>query len=95
MTGVQTCALPISGIATGAQVNVIESIKLDGVAMTVSNKAVNFNSSTFKGDKGDTGAQGPKGDSPVRGVDYWTDSDKAEIVADVLASIPVAEGGSY
>ena len=85
----------LAGIATGAQVNVIEVIKLDGVAMTVSNKAVNFNSSTFKGEKGDTGAQGPKGDSPVRGVDYWTDSDKAEIVADVLASIPVAEGGSY
>ena len=85
----------LSGIASGAQVNVIEVIKLDGVAMTVSNKAVNFNSSTFKGEKGDTGAQGPKGDSPVRGVDYWTDADKAEIVSSVLASIPVAEGGSY
>jgi hypothetical protein len=49
-----------------------------------------------KGDKGDTGAQGiqgekgadgakgDKGDSgytPVRGTDYWTDADKAEIKA--------------
>lgn len=29
-----------------------------------------------KGDKGDTGASGY---SPVRGTDYWTDADKAEI----------------
>ena len=39
-----------------------------------------------KGDKGDTGAQGEKGDkgdSPVRGTDYWTDEDKAEISADL------------
>lgn len=38
-----------------------------------------------KGDKGDTGSQGPKGDTgasgytPVRGTDYWTEADKAEI----------------
>ena len=29
-----------------------------------------------------------KGPAPVRGVDYWTESDKSEIVNDVLASIP-------
>ena len=35
-----------------------------------------------KGDKGDTGAQGPKGNdgyTPVRGTDYWTAADRAEI----------------
>lgn len=38
-----------------------------------------------QGPKGDTGAQGPKGDTgaagytPVRGVDYWTDADIAQI----------------
>lgn len=34
------------------------------------------------GPKGDTGEQGPagaKGDTPVRGKDYWTETDKAEI----------------
>lgn len=36
--------------------------------------------------KGDTGAQGPAGTTPVKGVDYWTAADKAEIVADVLAA---------
>lgn len=39
----------------------------------------------IKGPKGDTGEQGPKGDTgatgytPVRGVDYWTDADIAQI----------------
>lgn len=32
-----------------------------------------------KGDKGDTGATGADGKTPVRGTDYWTESDKTEI----------------
>ena len=53
-----------------------------------------------KGDKGDKGdaftyedftaeqLESLKGPAPVKGVDYWTESDKSEIVNDVLASIP-------
>ena len=53
-----------------------------------------------KGDKGDKGdaftyadftpeqLEALKGPAPVKGVDYWTESDKTEIVNDVLASIP-------
>ena len=54
-----------------------------------------------KGDKGDQGATGEKGDTgadgktPVRGIDYWTDADKTEIVNSVLAALPSAEGVSY
>ena len=63
-----------------------------------------------KGDKGDTGAQGPQGPAgadgaqgpagadgytPVRGVDYWTDADQQQIVADVLAALPDGDGVSY
>lgn len=54
-----------------------------------------------KGDKGDTGAQGPQGEpgadgyTPVKGIDYWTTADKAEIVDDVLAALPTWTGGSY
>lgn len=36
-----------------------------------------------KGDKGDKGADGKKGDNgytPVKGVDYWTEADKEEII---------------
>ena len=53
-----------------------------------------------KGDKGDKGdaftyadftpeqLASLKGPAPVRGVDYWTESDKSDIVNDVLAQIP-------
>lgn len=49
-----------------------------------------------KGDKGDTGATGAKGQdgkTPVKGTDYWTDADKAEIVEEVLEQIPESSGG--
>lgn len=39
--------------------------------------------------------QGPKGDAPVKGTDYWTAADKAEIVADVLAALPDGTEVSY
>lgn len=57
-------------------------------------------SAYLKGDKGDTGAtgkdgaKGADGKTPVRGTDYWTAADKAEIVNEVLAALPAAEGVS-
>ena len=60
-----------------------------------------------KGDKGDTGEQGPKGEkgetgatgangyTPVRGTDYWTAADQEQIVSDVLAALPNAQGVSF
>ena len=35
------------------------------------------------------------GITPVKGTDYWTAADKAEIVADTLAALPTWTGGSY
>ena len=32
---------------------------------------------------------------PVKGTDYWTAADKAEIVADTLAALPTWTGGNY
>ena len=49
----------------------------------------------LKGEKGDTGAAGADGYTPVRGTDYWTAADKAEIVDDVLSALPTWTGGSY
>lgn len=43
------------------------------------------------GPKGDTGADGY---TPVKGTDYWTEADKQEIINDVLATLPAAEGVS-
>lgn len=34
---------------------------------------------SLKGDRGETGKQGEKGDNPIRGTDYWTEEDKEEV----------------
>lgn len=41
------------------------------------------------------GADGEDGHTPVRGTDYYTEADKAEMVNAVIASLPTWEGGSY
>ena len=43
----------------------------------------------------DVGLKGDKGDTPIKGTDYWTEADKAEIVADTLAALPTWTGGNY
>ena len=48
-----------------------------------------------KGDRGDTGATGADGKTPVKGTDYWTESDKQEIVNDVIAALPDGTEVSY
>lgn len=46
-----------------------------------------------KGPQGLQGEQGLPGKTPVKGVDYWTEQDKQEIIADVLEQIPGSSGG--
>ena len=41
------------------------------------------------------GAPGEPGATPVKGVDYWTAADQAQIVNDVLAALPVAEEARF
>lgn len=60
-----------------------------------------------KGDTGATGATGPAGPAgadgapgkdgktPVKGTDYFTATDKAELVNDVIAALPTWTGGNY
>lgn len=45
--------------------------------------------------KGKDGKNGENGKTPVRGTDYWTPEDKAELVSDVLAALPNASGVSF
>lgn len=47
-----------------------------------------------QGVPGAPGAPGQDGHTPVKGTDYWTETDKAEMVADVIAAIPGGGGGS-
>ena len=49
-------------------------------------------SANLKGDKGDTGDTGAAGKTPVKGTDYFTPADKAEMVAAVVAALPVYDG---
>lgn len=56
--------------------------------LSVSNGKLQYNGS-------DVGLKGDKGDTPVKGTDYWTESDKAEIVNDTLAALPTWTGGNY
>ena len=39
--------------------------------------------------------KGDPGYTPVKGTDYYTEADKQEMVAAVMAELPVWEGGSY
>lgn len=48
-----------------------------------------------RGPTGPEGPEGPRGYTPVRGVDYWTDADRAQMVSDVLASLPNAEEADF
>lgn len=72
---------------TGATISIQD--KSGTTTATISNGA--------KGDKGDPGEPGPQGEqgpdgyTPVRGTDYWTAADQAQIVQDVLAALPAAE----
>ena len=37
--------------------------------------------------------KGPKGDTPVKGTDYFTDTDKSEIINSVIEALPKYAGG--
>ena len=100
---------PIGGGSAGNDgTTFVPSVSTDGVLSWTNDgglenpAAVNIKGDKGeKGDKGDTGATGPQGEpgadgyTPVKGTDYWTAADKAEIVDDVLAALPTWTGGSY
>lgn len=53
---------------------------------------------SLKGPNGLRGAQGEKGDpgyTPIKGLDYFTEADKTELICDVLSALPRAEGESF
>lgn len=46
----------------------------------------------LRGAQGIAGKDGEDGYTPVKGTDYFTEADKAEMVADVIAALPVYDG---
>ena len=73
--------------------------KLTKQSHTHDNKAVldliSATDGKLKYNGSDVGLKGDKGDTPVKGTDYWTAADKAEIVNDTLAALPTWTGGNY
>jgi len=47
-----------------------------------------------RGERGETGSAGADGKTPVKGVDYWTDSDKSEILS-ASTKPPVIKNGNW
>lgn len=47
------------------------------------------------GKNGNDGANGSDGYTPQKGVDYWTESDKTDIVNSVIEALPMAESEVY
>ena len=66
----------------------------DGVTPHIGDNGNWYLGSTDTG-KPSRGTAGAPGKTPVRGTDYWTAADKAEIVADVLAALPDGTEVSY
>lgn len=44
------------------------------------------------GQPGKDGTPGKDGDTPVKGTDYYTEADKAEMVQAVISALPVYDG---
>lgn len=78
----------------------------NGTTLTITS-ASGTSSANLKGEKGDTGqtgSQGPKGDTgatgadghtPMKGTDYWTTSDKNEIIDEITGSLGIEGIPSY
>ena len=64
------------------------------VTVTLSNDET-FTFNVKNGGKGDTGADGTDGKTPTKGTDYFTETDKAELVNSVLAKLPKAEEDEF
>ena len=60
-----------------------------GVIITITDKS---GTTTAECKNGKDGAPGEPGKTPEKGVDYWTEADKQEIVAATVAALPVYNG---
>lgn len=64
---------------------------IEAVSAAEVNKAIEEIQLT-PGPQGEPGKNGTDGKTPVKGVDYFTEADKAELVNSVVAALPVYNG---
>ena len=73
-----------SPVVTATKSGKTTTISVDGTAIAT----VEDGADGTPGAAGAPGKNGTDGRTPVKGTDYWTASDKAEIVAEVTAALP-------
>ena len=73
-----------SPVVTATKSGKTTTISVDGTAIAT----VEDGTDGAPGVAGAPGKNGTDGHTPVKGTDYWTTSDKAEIVAEVTAALP-------
>ena len=73
-----------SPVVTATKSGKTTTISVDGTAIAT----VEDGTDGAPGIAGAPGKNGTDGHTPVKGTDYWTASDKAEIVAEVTAALP-------
>ena len=73
-----------SPVVTATKSSKTTTISVDGTAIAT----VEDGADGTPGVAGAPGKNGTDGRTPVKGTDYWTASDKAEIVAEVTAALP-------
>lgn len=79
-----------SPVVTATKSGKTTTISVDGTAIATVEDGV----AGTPGAPGTPGKDGTDGHTPVKGTDYWTASDKAEIVAEVTAALPKYGGES-
>lgn len=99
-----TIAISASGVVAENTIIATKSSKLASpfeLVITSGDTVVRYDGSEAKsvelsaGPQGPQGPAGPAGTTPVKGTDYWTAADKAEIVQATLAALPTWTGGEY
>ena len=66
-----------------------------GAVISITDKNGTTTATVTNGKDGKDGADGQDGYTPQKGTDYWTDTDKTDMLNDVLAALPTWNGGSY
>lgn len=72
----------------------IESIS-GGTKITITDYQGAHSFDVMNGQNGERGPSGTNGYTPVKGVDYYTDTDKQEMVAAVIAALPNGDEVNY
>ena len=80
-----------SPVVTATKSGKTTTISVDGTAIAT----VEDGTDGAPGVAGTPGKNGTDGHTPVKGTDYWTASDKQDIVNDVLAALPNGNGVAY